>query len=89
VLRVDRPNSRGVKKHPTEKPVELMRRLIESSSSVDDVVLDMFAGSGSTLVAAILSGRKAIGVEVEAEHYETALARCIAAENLWRTGQDV
>lgn len=88
VLRVDRPNSRGVKAHPTEKPVDLMRRLIESSSGIDDVVLDMFAGSGSTLVAAILSGRKAIGVEVAAEHYETALARCVAAEGLWRAGQE-
>jgi DNA modification methylase len=85
VLRVDRPNSKGVKRHPTEKPVELMRRLIESSSSVDDVVLDMFAGSGSTLVAAILCGRRAIGVEVAAEHYATALARCIEAEAMWRT----
>ncbi len=88
VLRVDRPNSRGVKAHPTEKPVELMRRLVESSSGIDDVVLDMFAGSGSTLVAAILSGRKAIGAEVAAEHYETALARCVAAEGLWRAGQE-
>lgn len=86
VLRVDRPHSKAVKRHPTEKPVELMRRLIESSSSIDDVVLDMFAGSGSTLVAAILCGRKAIGIEVAAEHYETALARCIAAESLWRAG---
>lgn len=86
VLSIQRPNSRGVKRHPTEKPVELMRRLIESSSSVDDVVLDMFAGSGSTLVAAILAGRKAIGVEITSEYYETALARCIVAESLWRAG---
>ena len=86
VLRVDRPNAKGVKRHPTEKPIELMRRLIESSSSIDDAVLDMFAGSGSTLVAAILCGRKAIGVEITREYYETALARCIAAESLWRAG---
>lgn len=86
VLRVLRPNACGVTRHPTEKPVELMRRLIESSSSIDDVVLDMFAGSGSTLVAAILAGRKAIGIEVAAEHYATALARCIVAESLWRAG---
>lgn len=86
VLRVDRPNSGAVKKHPTEKPVELMRRLIESSTSVDDVVLDMFAGSGSTLVAAILSGRKAIGVEIEREYCATIFDRCTAAEALWRAG---
>lgn len=86
VLSIQRPNSRGVVRHPTEKPVELMRRLIESSSVTDDVVLDMFAGSGSTLVAAILAGRKAIGVEITSEYYETALARCIAAESLWRAG---
>src|SRR5690606_700763 len=43
--------------HPTEKPVELMRILIENSSQVGDTVLDPFAGSGSTLIAGIECGR--------------------------------
>lgn len=86
VLSVQRPNSGGVKRHPTEKPVELMRRLVESSSSPDDTVLDMFAGSGSTLVAAVLCGRRAIGVEITREYFDIAVERCAKAEALWKAG---
>jgi DNA modification methylase len=50
VLRVSRRNSTGVKRHPTEKPVSLIRQLIESSSMIGDGVLDPCCGSGSTLV---------------------------------------
>jgi len=89
VLRAHRPHGLQVVRHPTEKPVSLMRQIVESSSVADEVVLDMFAGSGSTLAAAILCGRKAIGIEVVAEYYETALARCLAAESLWRAANGV
>jgi len=82
VLRVPRPNSRGVNRHPTEKPVELMRRLVESSSVIGDTVLDPFAGSGSTLVAAVLSGRKAIGVEIDERYVKVAVERLIEAEKI-------
>lgn len=54
--------------HPTEKPVQLLRELIESSSCIGETVLDPFAGSGSTLEAARIEGRHAIGIEIE-EHY--------------------
>jgi site-specific DNA-methyltransferase (adenine-specific) len=50
--------------HPTEKPVELLGLLIELVTRPGDVVLDLFAGSGSTLVAAKLAGRRAIGCEL-------------------------
>jgi hypothetical protein len=50
--------------HPTEKPVELLGLLIELVTLPGDVVLDLFAGSGSTLVAAKLAGRSAIGCEL-------------------------
>lgn len=83
ILRVNRSGGRA-DRHPTEKPVELMRRIIESSTSIGDVVLDPFAGSGSTLVAAVLAGRKAIGVEIEEAYVRTAIERVKAAENLAR-----
>lgn len=50
----------GRKKHPTEKPVELMKILIKNSSNINDVVLDMFMGSGSTGISCIESERKFI-----------------------------
>lgn len=62
-------------RHPTEKPVPLLRELIESSSCFDDVVLDPFAGSGATLVAAKIEGRRAIGVELDERYCEVAAGR--------------
>jgi site-specific DNA-methyltransferase (adenine-specific) len=53
------------KKHSAQKPVELLKYLIKNSSVENEVVLDPFAGSGSTLVAAKESGRSYIGIELE------------------------
>lgn len=75
VIRSLRPNSSAVKNHPTEKPVEILRQLIESSSVLGETVYDPFAGSGSTLVAAVIEGRKAIGCEIEERYCETAAKR--------------
>lgn len=82
VLHGSRAHSGGVKRHPTEKPVALMRQLIESSSTLGEVVLDPFAGSGSTLVAAVLSGRRAIGIELDGDYSRVAIERVGAAEEL-------
>lgn len=67
--------------HPTEKPVGLLSDWISRSSAVDETVLDPFAGSGSTLVAARNLGRRAIGVEIEERYCEMA-ARRLAQEPL-------
>lgn len=82
ILSIQRSHSRGIIRHPTEKPVELMRRIIESSSSIGDIVLDPFAGSGSTLVAAVLSGRKAIGIEIAEPYVNVAIERLKDAERV-------
>jgi DNA modification methylase len=79
VLRYQRPHTTGVVRHPTEKPVGLLRELIESSSRMGEVVLDPFAGSGSTLVAAYLEGRRAIGIEIEERYCEIAAKRLAQA----------
>lgn len=75
VIRELRPNSGRVKHHPTEKPVSVLRQLIESSSVMGETVYDPFAGSGSTLVAAALEGRKAVGSEVDERYCEIAVKR--------------
>lgn len=79
ILRSLRPHSGRVKNHPTEKPTDILRQLIESSSVMGETVYDPFAGSGSTLVAAILEGRKAIGCEIDERYCETAARRIEAA----------
>jgi site-specific DNA-methyltransferase (adenine-specific) len=75
VLRVPRYNATAVDLHPTEKPVDLLRQLIESSSILGDVVFDPFAGVGSTLVAARMEGRTAIGIEIDERYCEIAAER--------------
>ena len=56
--------------HPTQKPVRLMQALIELTTQPDQIVLDPFAGSGSTLVAAKNLGRKYIGYEVDQKYVD-------------------
>jgi DNA modification methylase len=67
--------------HPAEKPVALLRFLIETTTKPGQIVLDPFAGSGSTLVAAKQIGRRAIGIEAEPIHCATAVRR-LAQESL-------
>lgn len=84
VVEVPRLHGRQVNRHPTEKPVALMRQLVESSSLPGEIVLDPFAGCGSTLVAAVLEGRRAYGVEVDERYATTAVERVKRAEAIAR-----
>lgn len=69
-------NSKGGKRlHPTEKPVPLLRYLIELFSRPGDLILDPFSGSASTGEAAWRSGRRAILVERDGEFYRSGLDR--------------
>lgn len=65
----------GNKLHPTQKPTSILTPLIQTFSQRGDTVLDCFAGSGSTLVAAAALGRRYIGIELDAAHYRTATER--------------
>ena len=56
--------------HPMQKPLALLRPLIRTYSNPGDLILDPFAGSGSTLVAASLEQRRAIGCEINSGYYE-------------------
>lgn len=62
-------------KHPTQKPLDLMRRIIKSSSNEGDLILDPFMGSGTTGVAALELKRKFIGIDIEKEFIELSIKR--------------
>jgi DNA modification methylase len=65
----------GNRLHPTQKPVEALLPLIEAFTRPGDLVLDPFAGSGSTLVAARTLGRRYLGIELDADYHATACRR--------------
>ena len=73
VLEVRSEHGRAV--HPTQKPLGILRPLIAYSVPSDGIVLDPFAGSGSTLLAARALRRKAIGIEVQERYCEAAARR--------------
>lgn len=68
-------------KHPTQKPLYLLNRIIAASTNEDDVILDPFCGSSTTGVAAKNLGRKYIGIDNELEYIELSKARLQMEEN--------
>jgi len=71
---IDMPYS-GNKLHPTQKPIAALVPLIRSFSLHGELVLDPFAGSGSSCAAALLTGRKYLGVEIDEAHFRQATSR--------------
>ncbi len=61
--------------HPTQKPVELATRAMANSSKSEDIVLDLFLGSGSTLIAAEKTGRICYGMELDPKYVDVILKR--------------
>ena len=62
-------------KHPTQKPLLLLDRIIRSASAPGAVVVDPFSGSGTTGIAAARLGRSYIGIEMDSEYLDTAIHR--------------
>jgi DNA modification methylase len=61
--------------HPTQKPTDLLRYLIRTYTSPGDLILDFACGSGSTCAAAVLEGRRFVGIEKESKYFERACCR--------------
>ena len=68
-------------KHPTQKPIRILKRMIKLASKEGDVMLTPFAGAGSECVAAKMCGRKYIGFEVNEEYCKIAEERLANANN--------
>ena len=61
--------------HPTQKPLPVMEWILNKYTNEGDIILDPFAGSGTTLIACHKLNRKYIGFELDEEYYEYAIER--------------
>lgn len=61
--------------HPTQKPVEISSRAIQNSSEKDDIILDMFGGSGSTLIACEQLNRRCYMMEIDPKYVDVIIDR--------------
>lgn len=82
LIRIDNVKTKvnGVNLHDTEKPINLMKILIENSSKIGDVVLDPFMGIGSTALACLKTNRHYIGFEIDKDYCEIANSRLKSVE---------
>lgn len=62
-------------KHPTQKPLSLLQRIIIASTQKDDIVLDPFTGSSTTGIAAVTNDRKFIGIDTEKKYLDLSIKR--------------
>lgn len=73
------PNTRkGKSLHPTQKPLEMIEWLVKTYTNRGDVILEPFAGSGATLLAAKRNGRHAFGIELEPKYCDVIVERLMA-----------
>ena len=66
--------------HPTQKSLQLMEGIIGVHTNPNDIIMDPFMGSGTTGVAALKSGRRFIGIELDSSYYDIALNRLTAKQ---------
>jgi len=67
-------------KHPTQKPIELLRRIVRASTDEGALILDPFSGSGTTGVAASQEGRRYVGIDQSTEYLDLSIRRFEAIE---------
>ena len=70
-----RPDAKKYGKHPTQKPLDLLKRIVLSSTNRSDVVLDPFTGSSTTGIVAVMHGRKFIGIDMEKNYLDLSVKR--------------
>lgn len=67
--------------HPTQKPLEVMKRLVALCTKPGDSILDPFCGSGTTGVASVMMGRQFTGIEINSDYAQLAVQRILSAIN--------
>ncbi len=70
-----KPQEKKFGKHPTQKPLDLLKRIVLASTKENSVILDPFTGSSTTGLATILNNRKFIGIDTEKEYLDLSIRR--------------
>ena len=70
-----KPEEKKFGKHPTQKPLDLLKRIVLASTKKGDVIIDPFAGSSTTGIAAALHDRKFIGIDMEKNYLDLSIKR--------------
>lgn len=73
--------------HPTVKPQRVMRKVVTNASSQNEIILDPFMGSGSTGEAALMLGRRFIGIEIDKDFFEVSKNRLAGVAGEWLPSQ--
>ena len=74
-IKAPRPEEKKYGKHPTQKPIQLLDRIVLASTRPNDIVLDPFSGSGTTGIAAYKAGRQYVGIELEKDYLDISIKR--------------
>ncbi|GHT04709.1 hypothetical protein AGMMS5026_06640 [Endomicrobiia bacterium] len=69
------PSEKIFGKHPTQKPLDLLKRIVLASTEAGDIILDPFTGSSTTGIAAVTNGRMFIGIDKEKRYLELSVKR--------------
>jgi site-specific DNA-methyltransferase (adenine-specific) len=75
-----KPNEKKFGKHPTQKPIALLDRIVLASTNPGDIILDPFTGSSTTGVSAAKLGREFIGIDLEKEYLALSKKRFTGIE---------
>ena len=70
-----KPAEKRFGKHPTQKPYELLRRIVLASTNKGDLIVDPFTGSSTTGIAAVIHDRQFIGVDLEKKYLDLSVQR--------------
>jgi site-specific DNA-methyltransferase (adenine-specific) len=70
-----KPSEKKFGKHPTQKPLDLLKRIVLASTNKGDIILDPFTGSSTTGIAAMINDRKFIGIDLEKKYLELSIKR--------------
>ncbi len=70
-----KPSEKKFGKHPTQKPLELLEKIILASTNENDLILDPFSGSGTTGIAANMLGRNYVGIDLDKSYLDISIKR--------------